>query len=73
MAGRVVACHRCRHYYVTWIPAFPYGCRAMGFQSRRPPNEEVRRAMAGGDCLLFDPRPRSPAPPKKENPVRGGA
>jgi hypothetical protein len=53
MRGRTVVCHRCRHYFVTWDPAFPHGCRAMSFRSRRLPNEEVRAAMAGGDCLMF--------------------
>lgn len=58
-------CHGCVHYFVTWIPSFPHGCRAMGFKSRLIPNDAVRQATGGRDCLMFEPK-------KKENPVRGG-
>jgi len=53
------ACRQCRHYYVTWDPWFPHGCRAMGFKSRRSPNAEVREAMQGQDCVLFARKPTS--------------
>jgi hypothetical protein len=33
----------------------------MGFKSRRYPNEEVRRAMAGCDCRLFEENDQRPA------------
>ncbi len=45
-------CGQCRHYYVTWDPAFPHGCRAMGFKSRTSPALEVR-AASGMDCQMF--------------------
>jgi hypothetical protein len=47
-------CHKCLHYYVTWDPPFPHGCRIMGFKSRQMPMIEVRRAMRGKDCLFFE-------------------
>ena len=56
MKGRLLSridCRRCRHYFVTWDPSCPHGCRRMGFKSRRHPAEEVRRTMSGRDCLLF--------------------
>jgi hypothetical protein len=49
-----VVCHKCAFYYVTWDPAFPHGCRGMGFKSRRYPITDVRRVMNHKDCLLFN-------------------
>ena len=60
-AGRV-DCHHCAHYHVTWDERFPHGCRRMGFKSRLYPNEEVRRAMAGRDCRLFEESDKRPTP-----------
>ncbi|GAB4259216.1 MAG: hypothetical protein Kow0092_07340 [Deferrisomatales bacterium] len=50
--GRV-DCFRCRHFFVTWDPAFPRGCRAMGFKGRRLPSQVVREA-SGAECLRFE-------------------
>jgi len=50
-----VSCFSCRHFYVTWDPAFPRGCRAMGFKGRQLPGEVVRRA-SGVACMLFAER-----------------
>ena len=49
-----IACHKCNHYYVTWEPYFPHGCRAMDFKCKRLPINEVRIAMRGKDCLAFE-------------------
>jgi len=49
-----IVCHRCAHYFVTWNPRFPHGCRRMGFVSRIYPGDQVRRAMCGSDCVLFE-------------------
>lgn len=54
MQGKIV-CNRCRFFYTTWEPAHPYGCRAHGFKSPRPPSEIVRQA-SGQDCLSYEPR-----------------
>jgi len=48
-------CLRCKHYYVTWNPKFPYGCRAFGFQSRITPCLEVYSASQQ-QCLKFESR-----------------
>lgn len=45
-------CLLCRHYYITWDEAFPYGCRALGFKSRVLPMVEVRQA-SGSPCIAF--------------------
>lgn len=54
MAEARTDCRRCRHYFVTWDEDFPQGCRAMGFKSRRCPEEAVRQAMEGEPCRLFE-------------------
>ncbi len=54
-----VVCHNCIHYYVTWDPNFPHGCRGMGFKSQRIPNAEIRKVMNGEDCLLFVAKKKS--------------
>lgn len=54
-------CTRCRHYWITHDPGFPYGCRLHGFKSRRAPHLEVLQA-SGTRCLGFEARsPRRPA------------
>lgn len=42
-------CKDCIHFFVTYDPSFPYGCRSMGFKSRRYPHFEVQ-AASGGPC-----------------------
>jgi hypothetical protein len=37
-------CHGCKHFYITYDPNFPYGCRILGFKSRRLPHVEVEAA-----------------------------
>lgn len=48
-------CLRCVHYYITYDPSFPYGCRALGFKSRRMPQLEVVEASQAS-CLSFQPK-----------------
>jgi len=52
-----MTCHQCIHYYVTWDPNFPHGCRAMAFKSRHYPIDDVRREMQSQDCLAFEKKP----------------
>ncbi|MBN2231646.1 MAG: hypothetical protein JW781_02340 [Deltaproteobacteria bacterium] len=49
-------CGRCRHYYVTWDPRHPHGCRALGFKSAALPSAVVQRT-SGRACEFFRPRP----------------
>ena len=45
-------CRECRHFYITWEPDFPYGCRGFGMKSRYMPYLEVFRS-SGKSCQLF--------------------
>jgi hypothetical protein len=45
----VQTCKDCIHFFVTYDPQFPYGCRSMGFKSRRYPCFEVQEA-SGEPC-----------------------
>jgi hypothetical protein len=47
-------CIRCAHYFVTWRPAKPHGCRAMGFRSAHDPALVVFQS-SGMHCHLFKP------------------
>ena len=48
-------CIRCHHYFITYNPSFPYGCRAMGFSSKRAPCLDVQEAL-GQACMRFQPK-----------------
>ena len=47
-------CRDCRHYYITFVPNMPYGCRSLGFQSAQEPARVVF-ASSGQPCLNFAP------------------
>ncbi|MBF0100589.1 MAG: uracil-DNA glycosylase [Desulfobacterales bacterium] len=47
-----VDCHRCKHYYVSWDPQCPHGCKSMNFKSRELPSIAVYK-NSGAPCLLF--------------------
>ncbi|WP_240744818.1 uracil-DNA glycosylase [Desulforhopalus sp. IMCC35007] len=40
------------HYFITYEPSNPYGCRAMGFKSRKNPARVVFES-SGMECQLF--------------------
>jgi hypothetical protein len=48
-------CNRCQHYYITHHAVFRYGCRALGFKSRKQPGREVL-AASGEPCQYFAPK-----------------
>lgn len=52
-------CANCAHYYITYDPHFPYGCRAMNIKSKLPPHREVE-AAAGMACQTFTLRQKVP-------------
>ncbi|WP_199152959.1 hypothetical protein [Chromobacterium sp. ASV23] len=58
-ARGALLCRRCQHYFVTYNPSFPYGCRAMGFSSKRLPCLDVQEA-SGQTCMRFDPKTTPP-------------
>ena len=45
-------CYNCKFYYVTWDEDFPYGCKALGFKTRKIPTEVVFES-SGMRCLAF--------------------
>lgn len=61
MPDTALHCRDCLHYYITHDLSFPYGCRAMGFKSRRQPIQDVLE-VTGAPCLTFTPRPHRPTP-----------
>lgn len=51
-----VNCKQCRHYYVTWDPQNPMGCRKFGFKSRILPSDVVYQS-SGDFCKGFELKP----------------
>jgi hypothetical protein len=46
-------CTQCRHYYITWDPKIPNGCRRFGIQCKDQPSRIV--AQAGeGECQGYE-------------------
>ncbi|WP_197057391.1 hypothetical protein [Pontibacillus halophilus] len=46
-------CFQCKHFYTTWNPAFPRGCKAYGFKGRELPSVVVHHAT-GEPCKAFE-------------------
>lgn len=47
-----IRCYNCKHFYITYKPKFPYGCRAFGIIAKKNPYLEVR-SISGTNCALF--------------------
>ncbi len=47
-----IGCRYCRFFYVTWDRRAPYGCRVLGFKSRKLPSLVVFEA-SGVHCQMF--------------------
>lgn len=62
-----VDCFECKHFYVTWEPNQPRGCKAFAFKSRELPSLVVFEA-SGERCLKFTPK----RPPKNPTQKRNG-
>ncbi|MDR2946142.1 MAG: uracil-DNA glycosylase [Candidatus Adiutrix sp.] len=50
-----INCRQCRHFFITWEPRTPNGCRAMGFKSQVLPSIHVFQ-NSGVECRMFTPR-----------------
>jgi len=48
-------CLRCRHFKITWEPAFPRACLLFGIKCRNLPSMEVF-ASTGSHCFAFQKR-----------------
>ncbi len=46
-------CKGCKHFYITWDKKFPYGCKALGFKSKKYPSLEVQ-LTSGIECQYFE-------------------
>ncbi|MCI3920958.1 uracil-DNA glycosylase [Paenibacillus sp. TRM 82003] len=57
-----INCLKCKHYYVTWDPQFPRGCRAFNFKTSAMPSATVL-SSSGSPCMKFEPK--GPAAPSK--------
>jgi hypothetical protein len=50
-------CTQCKHFYITWDPKIPNGCKQYGIQCKDLPSKIV--AQAGmGDCAGFEAKKR---------------
>nr|WP_289216171.1 uracil-DNA glycosylase [Halobacillus campisalis] len=50
-----VNCFKCKHFFSTWNPQFPRGCKAYGFKGREMPSQTVLKTT-GTPCLQFRPK-----------------
>jgi hypothetical protein len=50
-------CTSCDHFYVTWDPQFPRGCRAYEFKTKHMPSAVVL-STSGVACMKFTPKKR---------------
>ncbi|WP_101842331.1 uracil-DNA glycosylase [Halobacillus sp. Marseille-P3879] len=60
-----VNCFTCRHFYTTWNPQFPRGCRAYGFKGREMPSTTVLHTT-GTACLQHERKLGNRADSKQE-------
>lgn len=61
--GKAPNCLQCEHFYVTWDPRFPRGCRMFGIKTPRIPSRVVFETT-GNHCPAFTPdRRRNPSDP----------
>jgi len=45
-------CFNCRNFFITHEPLHPYGCRALGFKSKKMPSLVVYES-SGMECQVF--------------------
>ncbi|MEJ5168934.1 MAG: uracil-DNA glycosylase [Arcobacteraceae bacterium] len=48
-----IVCQKCIHYFVTWEPAKPHGCKAYGFKSKLIPSMIVKQS-SGYECSFYE-------------------
>lgn len=49
----MINCNKCKHYYITFKPATPMGCRAFGIESKAMPSRVIKQE-SGEDCKGFE-------------------
>ncbi len=50
-----INCFDCIYLHITWQPATPYACKAIGFRSKMIPSLEVFK-NSGTQCMHFRPK-----------------
>ncbi|MHC4262309.1 MAG: hypothetical protein ACYSWX_07310 [Planctomycetota bacterium] len=65
--SRSKGCHGCRHFRVTYDPAWPYACDLFDMRAKRLPSIEVLEA-SGQPCRARETRD---APARREPPAGG--
>jgi len=50
--NKEIICQKCIHYFVTWEPSQPHGCRAYGFKSKQIPSVVVKES-SGMKCNFY--------------------
>ncbi len=48
-----IDCRKCKHYYITWDPSNPNGCKKFSFKSRLMPSDVVYQS-SGMICNAFE-------------------
>ncbi|MCL2831841.1 MAG: hypothetical protein FWD78_01600 [Treponema sp.] len=46
-------CFQCRHFKISWDPAFPHSCTVFGVKCKNLPSMEIFLST-GKHCFLFD-------------------
>ena len=59
---RAPDCLKCRHFRVTWEPAFPRACTLFGIKCRNLPSMEVFLSN-GKHCFSFEAKAADSSPP----------
>jgi len=52
-----INCFHCIHFYITWDPKFPNGCRFFQIKTKNRPSNEVEKS-SGLPCQGFEPKKR---------------
>lgn len=52
MSQKTINCLKCKHFYVTWDPKNPRGCRLYGFKTKLMPSLLVFQST-GAPCPSF--------------------
>ncbi len=50
-----MSCMKCKHYFSTFDPALPRGCKLYGMRTTQFPDQVVKRE-SGRECLGFEAR-----------------
>ena len=55
--GKAPNCLRCKHFFITWEPQRPRGCKLFGFKGMMMPSMTVFQTT-GQHCPKFEEKPK---------------